>query len=196
MNTPWGHSQQTEQLAEGIVQVFTSSHGGIRLSEERQAAVHKAWRAGAPDTAGRWYEEDCEWAIVAATFPEAFDADDVASAHESLKAWYPYAYMRVFGVKLTAEDSYKLAEDEFYAAHADDWVANAAWGEWQVGVPAGMVGVLATRGGRGNPYGTSRAWFVVPKAEYDARNISFVIDVARHEEVDDFTSLPATRRAA
>jgi hypothetical protein len=196
MNTPWGHTQQTETLGEGVVQVFTASHGGIRLSEERQALVHEAWAIDAPDMASRWYEEDCEWAIVALTFPECFEAADIDAAHKTARSWYPTSYEKVFGVRLTAGDSHKIAEREFYDAHRDDFVVTAAFGSWQDGVPAGMVGVVAYRGGRG-PHRTGvESWFLVPEAEYDARGISFVIDVGRHEEVDDFTrrAAPAARR--
>lgn len=36
MYTPWGQSDKQSTLAEGIIEVSTPSHGGIRLSTERQ----------------------------------------------------------------------------------------------------------------------------------------------------------------
>jgi hypothetical protein len=63
----WGAVQDAEELAPGMWQVSTASHGGIKLSRERNADVPKFMRAE-----GGWYEEDCQWSIVALVFPEPF----------------------------------------------------------------------------------------------------------------------------
>lgn len=84
MQTPWGQSQTVETIADGITHVTTASHGGIHLSPERFAQMppeyQKTW-AGAP-----WYEEDCDWAKVAVTFPEYFEKHVVENAKKSI-AW-------------------------------------------------------------------------------------------------------------
>lgn len=85
--TPWGRAQTTQRYARGITQYTTAGHGGFKLSPTRNAQVHKVWR----DQQG-WYEEDCEWAIVALTFPEFFTEKDLDYAHDSVGRWYPEQY--------------------------------------------------------------------------------------------------------
>ena len=62
MYTPWGWTQDIEELAEGVLRVSTPSHGGLKLSRERwdplPAEVREAMLA--PTFA----EEDCEEPIV------------------------------------------------------------------------------------------------------------------------------------
>lgn len=38
-NTPWGRSDSQKELADGIWMVTTPSHGGVKLSPERQAQM-------------------------------------------------------------------------------------------------------------------------------------------------------------
>ena len=68
--SPWGQIDGIEELADGIVQVFTPGHGGIWLSPERLAAMPAEQRS----TDG-WYEEDCE-----AVFPLARFLDECKPA--------------------------------------------------------------------------------------------------------------------
>ena len=60
--TPWGWTQDIEEVAEGVLRVSTPSHGGLKLSRERwdelpavvrQAMFHQTFA-----------EEDCEEPIV------------------------------------------------------------------------------------------------------------------------------------
>ncbi len=64
-NSPWGPIEDSDEIAPGIVSVTTSSHGGLMLSPERQAAMPVHLRL---DQAG--YEEDGECNLVALAFPE------------------------------------------------------------------------------------------------------------------------------
>lgn len=87
MQTPWGKAQTIDKIAEGITHVTTASHGGIHLSPKRQKQMPAKYRetfAGGP-----WYEEDCDWARVAVTFPDCFTAAVVKAAKESLERWSP-----------------------------------------------------------------------------------------------------------
>lgn len=88
-STPWGVAYEREELAPGIVEVRTGSHGGILLSAERQAQmpVH----LGLPSAA---YEEDCEWARVAVAFPEFFK-DEIAGALGTLNVYTSASVPRV-----------------------------------------------------------------------------------------------------
>ncbi len=75
MRTPWGESDSVETVADGITVVTTASHGGMHLSPERHAAVKAKYPLFKTFAGGAWYEEDCDVAIVVATFPECFSAE-------------------------------------------------------------------------------------------------------------------------
>jgi hypothetical protein len=99
-NTPWGVADHAEQIAIGIMSYSTPSHGGIHLSPARQAMI--------PDYMRRndgWYEEDCDWALVATVFPEYF-TKYAHYAKETLKNWHPDAYEQFYHVKLASNESY------------------------------------------------------------------------------------------
>lgn len=72
MNTPWGQSQQIEIVADGIVKVSTASHGGYHLDAKALAAMPAPLRAIGTFAGLGWYEEDCDWCLVALAFPQHF----------------------------------------------------------------------------------------------------------------------------
>lgn len=178
MNTPWGQAQTKEQLGFGVIQVTTAGHGGIHVSPTRNVHVHPVWR-----NKGGWYEEDCAWAIVAVTFPDLFTEEHRIIAHRVAKDWFPDAYERVFAVQLLPAESYQRREDLFYRDNADRFIAVAAWSSDNSSrpapIPAGMVGVLARRGGTANPGGPT-AYFLVREGEYSGSK--FVINEERHAD--------------
>lgn len=205
--TPWGEAQYVDQIAPGICAVGTASHGGVKLSPERNRCVPPALRQR-----GGWYEEDCEEAVVEMTFPEEFTEDylrrnpDTDShygrpdgtwieARNRVRDWFPDAYEQATGEKVHPQDSIVRAEQAFYAQHAND----------QIGVSAsmseehpGMVEVIAVVGGRRGSASqdgeeTSRT-YLVPKEEYRTRSqYGFIIDPARHT---DITRPPAPKPPA
>ncbi len=187
MRTPWGPSQTQKTLGNGVVQVTTAGHGGIHLDVARNRQVHPAWRQ-----ADGWYEEDCDWAIVAVTFPNLFTEQNVLHAHTSAKNWHPDAYEKALNTRLLPAESYERRERLFYQAHADRWLVTAAFGRGQSRggrppVPDGMVGVVARLGERG----PDERWFLVPAAEYEQRRPDghpFIVDEQRHTE---WLTLPA-----
>ena len=89
LSTPWGEADHVEKIGEGVVQVGTPSHGGIGVDREVAAKrLTAAARAQAITQGGRyWFEEDCDWAIVAAEFPEHFPDVDPDKVKESLERW-------------------------------------------------------------------------------------------------------------
>jgi hypothetical protein len=104
--SPWGKIQHCDVIAPGIEVCDTASHGGIKLSHERNAKIHPVWRR-----AGGWYEEDCEVAIVQFTFREAFPASKyLAPAIATLKDYWPDAYTEVTGSPVAPAESYALRE--------------------------------------------------------------------------------------
>jgi hypothetical protein len=70
--------------------------------------------------AGGWYEEDCDWAIVATVFPEAFKGRDVGTttkdpleaARSTLRNWHPDSYERFYSVTLQPGESFKRDNPE------------------------------------------------------------------------------------
>ena len=193
MSTPWGRADYAKDLCEGIGSVSTPGHGGIKLNRQRNAAIPKPLRRE-----GGWYEEDCDWAIPFFFFNadlRAVDARGVDSAESTLKEWMPHEFTAATGREVNLEESHVLREEVFYEKHRDDYITIAAWGDWQGGVPQGMVGVCAIKGGHSRT-GLAKdrgpeKYFLVPEAEYDKRDIAFVIDLTRHQEVDDFSLLGA-----
>lgn len=80
-STPWGPSQSATQIAQGIVSHSTAGHGGIHLSTARLAQMPAGLRmvktySGSP----QWFEEDCDWSLVALAFPEHFTGQQIAAA--------------------------------------------------------------------------------------------------------------------
>lgn len=180
MHTPWGPSQYTDPLADGITVVSTASHGGIRLSDSRNQQVPVPLRIDSG-----WYEEDCEANLAIVAFPDVFSAEQVASARDQVREWFPDRFEAWTGEKVTADQSHVVAEREFFAAHADDLITVAAYGSWHESVPDGHVGVVARVGGRSGD-GPDR-YFLVPSADYDVSNqLGLVIDKDRHSETDAF----------
>jgi hypothetical protein len=79
-STPWGGSQMAVVYAEGVVAHSTAGHGGFHLSADRNAKVHPLLRKHTP-----WYEEDCEWAVVAITFPGLFTGYERSLADKTIR---------------------------------------------------------------------------------------------------------------
>jgi len=100
--TPWGPADSVKRLCPGIMWYGTPSHGGAHVAPSLNTQINSAWRQ-----ADGWYEEDCDWAIVAYHFPAAFPGE-AAEAILTLKNWHPGAYMRVTGETLTSDESYML----------------------------------------------------------------------------------------
>ena len=169
--TPWGVAQQSLQFAEGVVSHSTASHGGFHLSIERNSLVHEQFRIPSG-----WYEEDCDWAIVAYTFPDLFTGWEAIHAEKTLKAWLPTAWEAVTGQILAPGESRKKDEESFYSAHQADWLVISAVTSTQY---PGMVECHAQRGGRRG--GGLTQLYLVPGAEYSNRGFAFIIDPIRHE---------------
>jgi hypothetical protein len=181
VNTPWGESQESEIIAPGIHWHSTASHGGIKLSPERNARVPEVMR-----NLNGWYEEDIEAAIVMVVFPEEFDAEKYEAAKDALRHWKPLQYEFFFGETIPPGGSKIKDQWQFNVDHENDFVVLSAFGDWMKGVPKGYVGVAAARGGRRADWqvrGEVR-YYLVPAWEYaEDHPFGFVIDESRHERV-------------
>ncbi len=93
MHTPWGYSQDIEELAEGVRRVSTASHGGLQLSRERWDAIPAAVRDEM--LIPTFAEEDCEEPIVRTLLGLGDDGDRemalrVAGSFERYAPALPY----------------------------------------------------------------------------------------------------------
>lgn len=91
--TPWGPVMDECEIADGIKSVMTGSHGGIILSDARQRQVPPHLRLSDP-----YYEEDCDWALVAVAFPDFF-ANRLAGALATLDVYTSSSVPRVRNLK-------------------------------------------------------------------------------------------------
>lgn len=89
-------------------------------------------------------------------------------------------------VRNTPLEPYRFFDEQqadFYAQHANDWLAIAGFGSWHEDVPAGMVGVVASLGGLRHSLDPAyqEREFLVPVAEYRTSGaLPFVVDPVRH----------------
>jgi len=91
MFTPWGASDYSETFAEGITFYGTPSHGGFRLSPERELELDGKLRdCGITAEQARmgyapgWYEEDCSAHAVAYAWPELMPQDRDTTQQDDL----------------------------------------------------------------------------------------------------------------
>jgi len=98
--TPWGVADWSQKIARGIMSYSTPRHGGIHLSSSRQNEMPEALKVESG-----WYEEDCDWCLVAIAYPDLF-VKDYAQALDTFKNWHPDRYEKWFGVTLKPEESY------------------------------------------------------------------------------------------
>lgn len=73
--TPWGDADHIQHLERGIFMASTPGHGGYYVPPE----VRKDWTPCLRDaeTCGGpgWFEEDCDWAILALAMPDVCNPD-------------------------------------------------------------------------------------------------------------------------
>lgn len=120
-STPWGGSQMAVIYADGIVAHSTAGHGGFHLSADRNAEIHPLLRKDTP-----WYEEDCEWAIVALSFPELFTAHERSMAEKIIRNTWPDEWEAIHGCKLAEGESWARDRSAFDQRHAADYIAMSA----------------------------------------------------------------------
>jgi len=179
-SSPWGRIQTVRAVADGIYKVTTAGHGGLKLDRERNERIPKGVRQS-----GGWYEEDCEWSIVACRFPEFFPVAVQGPAIKTCKDYFPAAFEEITGVAVDPSESRALREVIFREANKDNFVVVAASGDWSEGCPVGFVVAKASVGGRDeNGHHGPTIDFLVPQDEYRARpEFGFVIDLGRHQRV-------------
>lgn len=170
--TPWGPSQGAIWFADGILCHGTASHGGFELAPYRNAQIPLSMRS-----VSGFYEEDCEWAIVAVTFPGFFTGREQRLADQTMRDWHPDVWEELNGRQLSPDESRARAEIAFNKAHANHWIVCSAIVSSR---HAGMVECVARR--PCDPEVECR--YLVPSTEYDPGRFGFVIDPERHQSYD------------
>lgn len=192
MGTPWGEADYADRVAPGIGVVGTPGHGGLKLSQQRNAAVDPIWRR---DDA--WYEEDGDQAIVVLTHPDAFTDSHYKQAFDSARNHMPDEFEHVIGQLIKPGESFERDARAFQELHKDDHVTISAQlargpvllhdddsGNTSIDA-TGMVVVRTRVGGHrpnipGQPHPEQRT-YLVTREEYEARERNgMVIDPARH----------------
>ena len=201
--SPWGTIDGVTDILPGMWFVSTPSHGGIKLSPERQKQIPESLRLGkravpyVPDTGKSWYEEDCEWAIPYCVFEKELKEQGRGIAgklwsnerhKETLRTWYPDQYEKFYGVTLKPGESGLRDEKVFYAKHFESWLGICARGSWAEGVPKGFVEVIARQGGRERKDTKDERVFLVREERYKTGGgpgvfTSYVIDFEQDEEL-------------
>jgi hypothetical protein len=144
VQTPWGVAQHVETLAPGVFFVSTARHGGVKLDAKNNRRIPKPFRCRRG-----WYEKDLDWAIAVNFIPEAFPSPVTKhNAIRILKDFHWREWEAFTGEELGPVDSMGKREALFRQRHRADFIVTRAWGDWNETVPTGMVGVVATLGGR------------------------------------------------
>jgi hypothetical protein len=161
--SPWGGIQELTRHEHGIFRVSTASHGGWYVPEPwlsempepyRNAGLafgrFNGWgisnptvpfsnRADAADfnpTIGAWFEEDCGWAFVYASFPDLADARMTyatadgtwTTRHQDalrlIRSWYPDRWEAATGEHVPDAESHArqwaIRFAEYAAAHPNE----------------------------------------------------------------------------
>lgn len=191
-SSPWGNVDGWTPFGDlGLYQHSTSSHGGIYVPDEMLAMMPEPYRKANHYGGKNWFEEDCEWALVALSFPSGHSEKQMDSAIRTVKNWYPHQFMAVTGIKLTTEDSSELLMEAERERAKGKYVANCAWGHGnntthnRIDVPEGMVGVAASIGGRdenGRTDESTLRYFLIPDEEYQTRSrFGFILEKEYHD---------------
>lgn len=177
--TKWGKVQHAEQLAEGVVVVSTSGHGGIVLSDAMNAHVPARMRCE-----DGCYEEDADWSIAWIALRRAgVLTDSVKSggataskvdetAEKYLLRWHPDFAEELLGKAPDPENPILLERKDYAEAREKSF----------------FIAVSATASSAGNsvPKGMVGAIIAPPDALRDApdraRDISVLIDAEIYED--------------
>lgn len=171
ISTPWGMSQHRIRYALGMESVSTAGHGGFLLDNQFNELVDPSLRS-----ADGAYEEDCDWAIVAFSFPDYFTDREKACADRTLRSWRPDEYEQITGKTIQPGESFERDQARHLAANANRYIVTAASTSK---THPGMIHCIATIGGDRKKTGLA---FLVPADEYKI-GFGFVIDEARHARV-------------
>ena len=101
--TPWGMSQSAEDIGGGIISYSTAGHGGLFVPTPLLAEMPDALRCNCYAGGNWWFEEDCEWALVALAYPQYFTAEQMGYAIDTIRAFKTGTYAKAFKWLETSE---------------------------------------------------------------------------------------------
>lgn len=82
--TPWGFAESETYYGRGLVFYSTPSHGGFHVAPWLLKNMPEPYRSHTPFCGQPgWYEEDCDWAVVALAFPQFFTQEELESARRT-----------------------------------------------------------------------------------------------------------------
>jgi hypothetical protein len=122
-STPWGASNGRYRYGFGVSFYSCPGHGGFKVSDGMLAQMPPELAAIGDNG---WFEEDCDWAAVAAAFPRMFTADELDAAFQSLRDYHPDAFEAWSGETCDPSNSHLRAKEAFTRDHRNDHVATAA----------------------------------------------------------------------
>ncbi|MDK2759422.1 MAG: hypothetical protein KYX66_22105 [Blastomonas fulva] len=166
---------------------MTASHGGIILSDQRQAAMPPALLID-----GGSYEEDCDWALPILAFSSELERQGSCSAgflqlaRDTAKCWHPDRFSAFTGEAVEENASTILRTRKAYIAAIGEFCVTTAWGDWADWVPEGKVGVIGRQVERvdhlGRPtYGEAEVCALIAKDLYAARGEVTALRDTAHE---------------
>ena len=129
-STPWGPAQNVVEIAPGFYTISTASHGGIKLSAERNRFIPEPLR-----NKNGWYEEDCDANIPVMFYTEAWskstywqsyyktEKEIFDDAAKSLKYWYPDEFEQATGWEVKPGESAKRDLDNWIKENEDLYIA-------------------------------------------------------------------------
>jgi hypothetical protein len=91
--SPWGAPQTVDWLTGDkpftIAFVSTASHGGYYVAPSELHRIPLAWREASFNKLGMqgWFEEDCDWVMVALIFTSCFIPQEIAIARRTAEIW-------------------------------------------------------------------------------------------------------------
>jgi len=129
MHTPWGNSQTTRKIADGITSVSTAGHGGYRISPARWAQLERILPNFQSFTGPYWLEEDSDWAAAPLCWPEYFADADIWNALRSIGRWHTEVDLEAYDKTLQGVECQRRA-----AAFAE-----TIKGKWEIGGCGGPV---------------------------------------------------------
>jgi hypothetical protein len=168
---------------------MTASHGGIILSDQRQAAMQQALLIE-----GGSYEEDCDWALPILAFTSELERQGSCSAgflqlaRDTAKCWHPDRFSAFTGEAVEENSSAILRTRKAYMAAIGEFCVTSAWGDWAEWVPEGKVGVIARQvecvDHLGRPiYGEAEVCALIAKDLYAARGEVTALRDTAHEVI-------------
>lgn len=121
-DTRWGERDDSDIVwyADGLLRTGTGGHGGYRVSKELVATMPPVLRGPLDEDGFAWYEEDCEWALLALGLPQFFTTGELASAKKSAKSTYPRIMDILEGKTAATPEAIRKAQRGF-AEEKIDW---------------------------------------------------------------------------